>query len=555
MAKLSLADHEQRGREVHGNAYKYLAVLREDGTTYLDLECDRHGEFRQQAYVHTKMKSGCPTCALERTGRSPEHTVESYAAMARKIHGEKFEYLRIERSKIAMYIIFSCPIHGEMRQNSQAHLRAGGCAKCHKDSVGETLEDLIPQFRKMHGDKYKYLEVVRVDSMALVSAVCPTHGELTFRASSHKRGEGCFRCGRESSAEKREMPFDIFEQRALELHKGKYSYKGFESTGKHRSVLIICPDHGEFSQRSDQHLDGKGCSKCRGPISKPNLAIQKFLEDLGISTRLEENIPGTRKSMDVFCPERLLGIEYHGNIWHSTKWIRDRKGHFNRYKEAQVAGIRLIQIFSDEWTYRRQACELILSRASGVPEIAVNARSCEVVAVSHKNASTFFDSWHVQGATSANSHFLGLMDGAELVAVMGFSRNTSARKEKATEGKAELTRYATCKNVRGGFSKLLKAWQRLHPEVTEIVSYSDNRLFLGRMYEACGFKSKAQVPIDYTYLDPRTDKRLHKAKFQKSRLKKLMGSEYDETKTEWELTEKLGYYRIYDCGKTLWVLQ
>lgn len=46
------------------------------------------------------------------------------------------------------------------------------------------------------------------------------------------------------------------------IHNNFYEYSLVEYTKYDNSVYIICPIHGEFSQKPHWHLQGKGCKKC-----------------------------------------------------------------------------------------------------------------------------------------------------------------------------------------------------------------------------------------------------------------------------------------------------
>ena len=53
-------------------------------------------------------------------------------------------------------------------------------------------------------------------------------------------------------------------------------------------IIITCPIHGDFSQRVDGHLSGRGCKKC-GHI-KTGLATRKKNLDIGESKPILEGI-------------------------------------------------------------------------------------------------------------------------------------------------------------------------------------------------------------------------------------------------------------------------
>lgn len=72
-----------------------------------------------------------------------------------------------------------------------------------------------------------------------------------------------------------------FIQRAKEIHDNKYDYSKTIYVKAKEPVIIICPKHGEFSQRPQDHiLKACGCPKCKGDKTKEvhSYNKEKFLE-------------------------------------------------------------------------------------------------------------------------------------------------------------------------------------------------------------------------------------------------------------------------------------
>ena len=93
-------------------------------------------------------------------------------------------------------------------------------------------------------------------------------------------------------------------------------------------------------------------------------------------------------------------------------------------------------------------------------------------------------------------------------------------------------------NVVGGASKLLSYFIKEYNS-KRIVSYADKDWSVGSLYYTLGFENIGESTPDYKYIVG--DKRVHKSKYRKSKLK--------TTLTEKQATEKIGISRIYDCGK------
>ena len=126
--------------------------------------------------------------------------------------------------------------------------------------------------------------------------------------------------------------------------------------------------------------------------------------------------------------------------------------------------------------------------------------------------------------------------------------------------KWELTRFATnynyiCCGVGG---KLFKYFIKTeNPD--EIKSFADRRWTLSdeeSLYNKLGFKVDKIIPPNYYYIKENKVKRYHKFNMRKKLLDKKYGEKYqvNMNMTENEITKKIGFYRIYDCGliKYIW---
>ena len=58
------------------------------------------------------------------------------------------------------------------------------------------------------------------------------------------------------------MTTEIFVEKALGVHGDKYDYSVTEYTNIFKSVSIGCKDHGVFKQSPKNHLRGQGCPEC-----------------------------------------------------------------------------------------------------------------------------------------------------------------------------------------------------------------------------------------------------------------------------------------------------
>ena len=143
-----------------------------------------------------------------------------------------------------------------------------------------TTEGFIKKAQKVHGDMYDYSKVEYVNSKTKVCIICKQHGEFWQQPSNHLHGIRCPQCGLEIRRKKRTHSFDVFLKSAKAIHGDKYDYSKVDYINKRTPVCIVCPKHGDFWQSPSKHLAGNGCERCfRESIAKRySMGKDKFIE-------------------------------------------------------------------------------------------------------------------------------------------------------------------------------------------------------------------------------------------------------------------------------------
>ena len=99
---------------------------------------------------------------------------------AHKIHGDKYDYCKVEYVNNNTKVCIICPIHGEFWQTPNHHLSGQGCPKC-SGNVKKTTEQFIAKAKEIYGDRYNYSKVKYINAKTKVCIICPTHGEFYIR--------------------------------------------------------------------------------------------------------------------------------------------------------------------------------------------------------------------------------------------------------------------------------------------------------------------------------------------------------------------------------------
>jgi len=290
------------------------------------------------------------------------------------------------------------------------------------------------------------------------------------------------------------------------------------------------------------NLDDGKTPTCRNCYPRNKSAQQEevleFVRSLGIEA-IDENtrsiIPPLE--IDIWCPKEKIGIEFCGLYWHCEIHKPNKEYHKTKADLAETQGIRIIQIFSDEWDIKN---EIVKSRISSLfgKSHRIYARKTELRQIDNITAKKFFTDNHIQGYVIAKMH-LGLFYENRLVAAASFGK---CRWDRSSN---ELFRFCNEKNITvvGGLSKLISAWLKI--DNTKLLSYCDRRWGDGHGYYASGFYELRRTEPGYYYTDFKT--RYSRTLFQKHKLASRLKT-FDKTLTEVENMKNNNFYRIWDAG-------
>ena len=313
--KVTVEDFIQRARQVHGDKYDYSRLNYVNIITKACIVCPEHGEFWQYPYVHLK-GSGCPECGKKMAALKHNLTIDEFIERAKKKHGDKYDYSKVEYMDIQTPVCIICPEHGEFWQRPSNHIEKSGCPECGRRNIGSTqrnsLNDFIEKAKKKHGDKYDYSKVEYTNGTNKVCIICPEHGEFWQIAKNHLSGGGCPKC------QGYYRTTDEFIKESNLIHNNKYDYSKVDYVDSKTPVCIICPEHGEFWQ-----VPGEHCPKCL--MSSLEKDIEQFLIDNNIKYEWQKTFSWLKYKkplkLDFYLPEYNVAIECQGEQ-HSNNFKR-----------------------------------------------------------------------------------------------------------------------------------------------------------------------------------------------------------------------------------------
>lgn len=198
----------------------------------------------------------------------------------------------------------------------------------------------------VHGNKYDYTKIVYINIQTKVEIICSAHGSFWQTPSCHIRGkgQGCPKCAIDN---KPRISCETFIDRANATHNNRYDYSlidhsiRFNITVKHP---IICPVHGTFHQRGNDHVNGHKCPKCK-PIAFSRKALT-WLDHIIETENLQINhagnggefrIPSTQMSADGYCSTTNTIYEFDGDAFHGNLARYKPTDYCNPYNKTLTA--------------------------------------------------------------------------------------------------------------------------------------------------------------------------------------------------------------------------
>ena len=335
--KMTTEEFIEKATVVHGDRYDYSKVVYVGSKQKVTIICSVHGEFEQIPNSHLRGQ-GCADC-----GGTKKSTTEQFIEKAKAVHGDRYDYSKVEHVNSSTKVTIICPEHGEFEQIPGGHLSGKGCAEC-GGTKKSTTEQFIEKAKAVHGDRYDYSKVEYVNDSAKVTIICSTHGEFEQMPTNHLVGRGCLEC----SGFKKPTTGEFIEK-AKAVHGDRYDYSKVEYVKVSSKVTIICSVHGEFEQSPTNHLMGKGCPKCTNRVSKAEQKIIDFISenyDGPIETSVSPDFMQGKLELDIYLPEKRLAFEYNGNYYHDKK----PKGyHRNKTKMCAEAGVELYHVWESDY--------------------------------------------------------------------------------------------------------------------------------------------------------------------------------------------------------------
>ena len=303
--KLTQEEFINKCIEIHGDKYDYSDTIYINANTKATFICKKHGKFEQRAYWHL-ITGGCVKCVQDKMCSNTDEFINKSII----IHGDKYDYSKVEYIGCQKKVSIICEEHGEFKQTPNNHLNEQGCYKCKNNNQKYNLSHFLEKSIQMHGNKYDYSKSEYISIRTDIIITCKKHGDFLQKPNRHIEGQGCMKCRANNDT----LTTDEFIKKATLIHGDKYNYSKTNYKYTRKKVIITCEKHGDFEQTAHDHVRGSGCKKCS---YKFGIMENKWLDEFNIKDEFRQ-YKIDKYRVDGYDPNTNTIYEFNGDFWHGN---------------------------------------------------------------------------------------------------------------------------------------------------------------------------------------------------------------------------------------------
>ncbi len=117
-----------KAHQIHGTAYQYADAEYTRSNLPLTVLCPEHGTFTVRPDHHLA-GAGCPACGVDKRATAQRLGSAEFVAIARQVHGDRYDYSRVQYHGAKVKVEILCRKHGAFWQEANSHQRSG-CPSC-----------------------------------------------------------------------------------------------------------------------------------------------------------------------------------------------------------------------------------------------------------------------------------------------------------------------------------------------------------------------------------------------------------------------------------------
>lgn len=133
--RLTTEQFIEKANKIHNFKYDYSKTIYIKSNQKIIIICPKHEKFLQTPNAHLR-KQGCKKCSVIKIKKILTFTNEQFIQKAKEIHGNQYDYSKVEYKNSHTKIIIVCPKHGQFEQIPDSHIRGSSCFICSRLNSG-----------------------------------------------------------------------------------------------------------------------------------------------------------------------------------------------------------------------------------------------------------------------------------------------------------------------------------------------------------------------------------------------------------------------------------
>jgi len=282
---------------------------------------------------------------------------ELFIQKAKLIHGDKYDYSKVEYINTYMKIKIYCKIHNfDFLMTPSNHLSGQKCKICSMENRSKLRnygnDKFIEKAKLIHDNKYDYSKINYINSQTNIIIICNEHGEFEQKPVKHLQGHNCILCSNISRAKNKTDNNKSFIEKAKLIHDNKYDYSKINYIDSQTNIIIICNEHGEFEQKPANHLQGNNCILCSNILRSVNqrLSLDEFIERAkSIYGNTYDYSKVNYTNIDIKCILKCIkhNFEFEQTPYNHLNYIGCNKCSNHSYSKKAINWLNFISKFND----------------------------------------------------------------------------------------------------------------------------------------------------------------------------------------------------------------
>jgi hypothetical protein len=214
-------------------------------------------------------------------------------------------------------------------------------------------EKFIKDAKLIWGNRFDYSLVEYINNNTKVKIICPINGVFEQQPKRHLEG-------RESKNKRLENKQNFIE-RANKKFNFKFDYSLVEYENNDDKVIIICPIHGEFEQKTTNHLNSKcGCGDCyKDTCNTKKVLKEETTKEEKVKIKINRKELFFKRCFEIHGDKYDYSITEFKNSNDKVKIICREHGIFEQKASAHTSGQGCMECRLEK---RRTGLDVFLSR-------------------------------------------------------------------------------------------------------------------------------------------------------------------------------------------------